>query len=146
VVVQHSVHIDLPVEAISSSLYMDPSRWFPRLEGLSRTAMSPGVAGIGPWGKLDVEVGEPVSAGSRTEVPVIWHAAYIKHLYPVMTGNVELAAVSDRVTRLTVCADYEPPVGRLGEQIEDPLLHEVAQATVKDLAESIARLLDGGVQ
>jgi hypothetical protein len=145
-VVQHSVHIDRPVEAVSSDFSTDPRRWFPRLEDLSHGALNPPLAGIQLLRKLDVEVGEPVSPGGWTEVPVTWQASYIKHLYPVMTGKVELAAASARVTRLTVCADYEPALGRLGEQIDGALLHGVAQKTVKDLAESIALLLEGRIR
>jgi hypothetical protein len=50
--------------------------------------------------------------------------------------------VADRVTRLTVCGMYEPPLGSLGKQLDDALLHRVAEATVKELAESIGKRLE----
>jgi hypothetical protein len=62
-----------------------------------------------------------------------------------MTGKVELAPVDLRNTRLTVCGMYEPPLGRLGKQLDDALMHRTAQATVKDLAESIAKRLEWGL-
>jgi hypothetical protein len=49
--------------------------------------------------------------------------------------------VDARVTRLTVSGMYEPPPGQVGKRIDEALMHNVAQATVKELAESIARRL-----
>ena len=49
-------------------------------------------------------------------------------------------------TRLTVSGMYSPPLGRLGQQIEETLMRGVAKATVKELAESIAKRLEGGIR
>ena len=118
-----------------------PRKWFPLLASASRTAVGPRVAGVGIQKKVVVEVGEPLTTGSWTEVPITWRATYIKRLFPVMTGKVELAPVDDRVTRLTVCGMYQPPLGSLGKHLDDALMHRVAEATVKELAESIAKRL-----
>jgi hypothetical protein len=40
---------------------------------------------------------------------------------------------------------YEAPLGRLGKQLDDALMHRTAQATVKELAESIAKRLEIGL-
>jgi hypothetical protein len=37
---------------------------------------------------------------------------------------------------------YESPLGRFGKQLDEVLMHNVAQATVKELAESIAMRID----
>jgi hypothetical protein len=142
VVVQHSVHIHRPIEAVSSALVTGPRNWFTRLEGTHRAVISPGVAGAKIRAKVAVDVGEPVTAGGRTELPITWQAAYIQKLLPLMTGTVELAPVDARVTRLTVCGMYEPLLGSLGRQFDDGLMRKVADATVKELAESIARRLE----
>jgi hypothetical protein len=142
VFVQHSVHIDSPIEAVSAAFAKGPHRWFPRLDTNGRTAVGPSVAGIRIQKKVVVEVGEPVTAGSWTQVPITWRATYIKRLFPVMSGNAELAPVDDRVTRLTVCGMYQPPLGSLGKHFDDALIHRVAEATVKELAESIAKRLE----
>jgi hypothetical protein len=138
--VQHSVHIDSPIEAVTATFTGDPHKWLPHLEG-GRTVVGPRVAGLAIQKKVVIEVGEPLAAGSWTEVPITWSATYIKRLFPVMTGKVELAPVDARVTRLTVCGMYQPPLGRLGKQFDDALMHRVAEATVKELAESIAERL-----
>jgi hypothetical protein len=107
-----------------------------------RATVGPKVAGIGIRKKVDVEFGEPVTAGSWTEIPVSWHARSVPQLFPVMTGKIELAPVDGRNTRLTVCGMYRAPLGDLGEFLDDALMHKVAEATVKDLAESIGERLE----
>jgi hypothetical protein len=137
VFVQHSVHIESPIEMVTAAFTRDPHRWLPHLED-GRTVVGPRVAGVAIQKKVVIEVGEPLAVGSWTEVPITWSATYIQRLFPVMTGKVEVAPVDARVTRLTVCGMYEPPLGRLGKHFDDALMHRVADATVKELAESIA--------
>jgi len=141
VFVHHSVHIDSPILAVSLALAKGSSEWFPHLEEPSLAAVGPRVAGIGIRKKVAIEFGKPVAAGSWTEVPVSWKATSAHRLFPVMTGKIEIAPVDDRNTRLTVSGMYEAPLGRLGKQFDDALMHTVAEATVTELAESIAERL-----
>ena len=140
--VQHSIHVDRPIAEVSAALTADPSKWFPRFEGPVHAEVGLQVAGLAFRKKVTIEVGEPLSAGDWTSVPVTWQATFIKRLFPVMTGKVELAPVDPRTTRLTVCGMYQPPLGSLGKQLDDALMHRVAEATVKELAEAIATELD----
>jgi hypothetical protein len=59
-----------------------------------------------------------------------------------MNGKVDVSPVSKDETRLTVSGMYEPPLGRIGEQIDQVLMHNVAEGTVKELAEQIAGRLE----
>jgi carbon monoxide dehydrogenase subunit G len=59
----------------------------------------------------------------------------------MMTGRIELAPVDKDVTRLTVSGMYEAPLGRVGRQLDEALMHKVAEGTVHELAESIAERL-----
>ena len=142
VYVRHSVHVDRPIEAVSDAIVRDARHWFPSLEDSSSATVGPRVAGVWLRKKVTVEVGEPVTFGDWTEVPLTWQATFIKKLFPVMTGKVELVPVDPDVTRLTVCGMYQPPLGRLGKQLDDALMHKVAAATVRELAESIAKRLE----
>jgi hypothetical protein len=128
--------------AVSVALARGPGEWFPHLEEPNQAAVGPQVAGIGIRKKVDVEFGEPVAAGSWTEVPVTWRARSVPHMFPVMTGKIELAPVDSRNTRLTVCGMYQAPLGELGEYLDRAFMHNVAEATVRDLAESIAERLE----
>jgi hypothetical protein len=136
--VERSVQIDHPVEAVKAILAVGPHAWFAHLDGPGETSVSPHVAGIGLRKKVAVEVGPLVTTGDWTEIPVTWKATFIEKLFPVMTGKVELAPVDARTTKLTVCGMYEPPFGPLGKQVDDAFMHKVAEATVADLARSIA--------
>ncbi|HXN77726.1 MAG TPA: hypothetical protein VN965_03005, partial [Candidatus Dormibacteraeota bacterium] len=53
--------------------------------------------------------------------------------------------VDARTTKLTVGGMYEPPLGPLGRQLDNAFMHTVAEATVGDLALSIAERLDAAV-
>jgi hypothetical protein len=139
VFVQHSVHINRSIAEARAELRVGPRRWFPRLDDPGHAEIGPG---IGFRKKVTVEIGVPVRTGDLTEVSVTWQATFIKQLFPVMTGKVELAPVDPHTTRLTVCGMYQPPLGGLGKQLDDALLHRVAEATVKELAESIAMRME----
>jgi len=40
---------------------------------------------------------------------------------------------------------YEPPLGRLGEELNAAVMHKVAERTVRELAESIAQKLNRSI-
>jgi hypothetical protein len=84
--VEHSVLVQRPIQAVNAALGAGPRKWFPHLDGSS--AIDP--EGLELRRKVKVDVGKPVTQGDRTEVPVTWHATFIKDLFPVMTGKVEL--------------------------------------------------------
>lgn len=136
--VERSIHIDHPVEAVTAILAAGPHAWFAQLDDSGATEVGPHVAGIGLRKKVAVEVGPLVSTGDWTEIPLTWKAIFIEKLFPVMTGKVELSPLDARTTRLTVCGMYEPPFGSLGKQVDDAFMHTVAEATIADLAGSIA--------
>ena len=143
--VQHSVHINGPFEVCSATLARDPKSWFPRLGDQALYAVGPRIAGV-PFKKpVHVEAGEPVKLGDWIEVPIAWRATYITGLFPVMVGKVELVPVDPDVTRLSVSGMYEPPLGPFGKHVDDALMHRVAEATVKELAEAIGKLLQSRV-
>jgi hypothetical protein len=140
--VEHSVHIDQPVGAVTGVLAAGPREWFARLDDLGRTSVGPQVAGIVVRKKVAVGVGLPVTTGDWTTIPITWKATFIEKLFPVMVGSIELAPVDAGTTKLTVSGMYEPPLGPLGRQIDSAFMHTVAEATVGDLAQSIAKRLD----
>ncbi len=141
--VQHSVHVNRPIGECAAILAQSASSWFPGLDARSSASVGPKVAGIPVRKRVTVELGEPMKAGDWTNVPVAWKATGAKPLFPVMTGRIELVPVEKAVTRLSVSGMYEPPLGRLGQQLDEAVMHKVAEATVKDLAESIAKRLSG---
>lgn len=144
--VQHSVHINRPIEGCAKTLARAPRRWFPRLGESNRYAVGPRVAGLPIKKRVTVEAGEPVTTGQWIGIPVRWKASFPERLFPVMEGKIELAPVDGVTTRLTVSGMYEPPLGPVGRQLDNAVLHSVAEATVKELAESIAERLEGSIR
>ena len=141
--VQHSVHVSRPVADCSKALLESPELWFPRMRGKNLSQVGIRLAGLPLRKRVVVEVGEPVKTSTWAEIPLTWQATFPQKLFPVMSGKVELAAADTHLTRLTVSGMYEPPLGKLGEQLDEALMHNVAEATVKELAESIGRKLEG---
>ena len=132
--VEHSVHIRKPIQEVSDSLLESPAKWFPKSVGVH-------VAGIPVRKRVNVQFGEPVKLSTWAVVPISWQPTFGRKLFPVMNGKVDLAPVSKDETRLTVSGMYEPPLGKLGEQLDEALMHRVAEGTVRELAEQIASKL-----
>jgi hypothetical protein len=93
-----------------------------------------------------VTLGEPVKTTTWTVIPLEWRATFPERLFPKMTGTIEMAPVDKGISRLTVSGMYEPPLGKLGDRLNETVMKGVADATVKDLAESIAKRLDAAVR
>jgi hypothetical protein len=144
--VRHSVHIDHPVAACTEALMTGPRKWFPRLSGKNVGSVGVHFAGVPVRKQVAVTVGEPVRTATWTVIPLDWKATFPgTRLFPSMTGRIELAPVDKNVSRLTVSGMYEPPLGKLGKQLDETLMQGIADATVKELAESIAKRLDAAV-
>jgi len=139
--VQHSVHIDRPVDECVQLLERGPRTWFPRLQADGKSDVGLRVAGVTIRKRVTVELGEPENRGEWTNVPVSWKATFPERLFPVLQGSLEVVPVEKQVTRLTVSGMYEPPLGRVGALIDDAVMHSVADATVRELTESIAEQL-----
>jgi len=140
--VEHSVHVDHPIRACSDALLDGPRKWFPRIGDKNVTRVGVHVAGVPIRKRVAVELGEPVKTSTWTVIPLTWKATFPEKLFPEMTGKIELSPSDTDVTRLTVSGMYEPPLGSLGRQLDQALMHNVADATVKELAESIAARLE----
>lgn len=144
--VQHSVHVNHPVKAVSGALAEGPQKWFPKIGGRNVAKVGVHVAGVPVRKRVAVELGEPVKTSTWTVIPISWKATFPEKLFPVMTGKIEVAPTERDVTRLTVSGMYQPPLGKLGQQLDEALMHNVAEATVKELAESIAQRLEKAIR
>ena len=143
--VRHSVHIDRPVAACTEALMSGPRKWFPRLSGKNVGSVGVHIAGVPVRKRVVVTLGEPVRTATWTVIPLDWKATFPEQLFPSMTGRIELAPVDKDISRLTVSGMYEPPLGKLGKQLDETVMQGIADATVKELAESIAKRIDAAV-
>jgi hypothetical protein len=143
--VRHSVQIQQPVASTTQALMSGPRKWFPRLSEKNVGSVGIRIAGVPVRKRVAVTVGEPVKTATWTVIPIEWKATFPEHLFPSMTGRIELAPVDKDVSRLTVSGMYEPPLGKLGKQLDQTVMDGIAQATVKELAEAIAKRIETAV-
>jgi hypothetical protein len=140
--VEHSIQIQRPVKELSSTLVEGPGRWFPRLRQDNSASVGIHVAGLPLRKRVRVEFGESARTSTWAVVPITWRATFPQALFPVMTGKVSLSPVSQGKSRLSVSGMYEPPLGRLGEELNEAVMRKVAKATVKEMAQHIAERLE----
>jgi len=100
------------------------------------------LAALGVRKEVTIRLGEPVTSGWWTEVPITWQASYIGGPFPLMTGKLEVAPNEGPFTTLTVYGSYELAPEGVGPYLGEGLLRQVAQANVEEVAESIAWRLD----
>lgn len=96
---------------------------------------------------IDVGVFEPRELTSSV-VALSWRAARFGLLFPKLTAELEVAAITfdPPRTQLTLSGSYEPPLGAVGAGADRLLLHRLADATahrfVHQIAERLRHLVD----
>ena len=82
-----------------------------------------------------------LAAGAAREGET-WRATGSQGIFPVLSADLEVAALSPQITHLTLRGSYEPPLGAVGQRLDRLLMHRVAEATIRSfmrrLAESLA--------
>ena len=140
--VRYFAELPFPLASVEEALLRTPEEWIP---GLARHAEDLGEhllveVGFGPEGRrlakqVLIEIKDPVRFPSRTILPMTWRAAEKEGLYPKMDADIEVAALGQGLTQLSVSARYRPPLGLVGRAIDRTLMHRVAEATVKDFVD-----------
>jgi hypothetical protein len=151
--VRYFVELPYPVATIEPVFTSAPDRW---MSALARTADERGErllteVGLGSKNgdlpligkRVGVTVGAPVRTAQRTWLPIAWQAAGPSALFPVLDAELEIAPLGRQQTQLALSGSYTPPLGPVGRAIDRALLHRVAEATVKDFVDRVARALVG---
>lgn len=108
---------------------------------LAAAAMDEGEAlrlRVGPLGALPMlgktvscEIGQALTRGDMTVVPLTWTATSTPGLFPVLSADLEIAPLGLQLTQLTIHGRYEPPLGAVGRRLDRLLMHRIAEATVR---------------
>ena len=125
-----------------------------RLDGMSRDAYADGLAGqirVGPLGGVPgisklvrVSLLDPVRRDDSVLVPLRWEATGLMgRLFPVLDANLMLGKDDQGRGVLRIAGVYRPPLGGLGEELDQIVLRRVASATIRSLLQRIAALLAG---
>jgi hypothetical protein len=73
-----------------------------------------------------------------TRFPLSWKGAHRTWLFPTMTANLDVYALSSNETQLDFQGVYDPPLGVIGELGDALVAHRIAEATVKDFLRTVA--------
>jgi hypothetical protein len=138
-------YVPIAAERIRERILANHGAW---LSPLAVAAASEGEAlrlRVGPAGSLpmlgktvSVEVGEPITRGDVTVVPLTWRATGAPALFPALTADLEVAAMGAGLTQLTLRGSYDPPFGTVGQRLDRILLHRVAEASVRSFLHQLA--------
>jgi hypothetical protein len=123
-----------------------------RLDGMSQDAYAEGLAGqirVGPLGSVPgisklvkVSLLDPVRRDDSVLVPMRWEATGpVGRLFPVLDANLMLGQDDQGRGVLRLSGVYRPPLGGLGEELDQIVLRRVASATIRSLLRRIAALL-----
>lgn len=94
---------------------------------------------------VQIDVGAPVASTNRTWIPIAWRATGPSGLFPVLDAELEFASLGTELTQVSLSGRYQPPLGLVGRTIDKALLSRVAEATIKDFVDRLARALEAAV-
>lgn len=103
---------------------------------------------LGPHGasgrvakEIVVTVGDPLNRDVATVIPLTWRATGAPVLFPVFHGDLEVAALGESRTQISLWGNYDPPLGSLGQTLDRFALHRVAEASVRAFLREVTAAL-----
>lgn len=64
-------------------------------------------------------------------IPLTWEATGTPGLFPTLKADLLLAPIGDVATQITLTGSYEPPLGQVGQRLDQLLLHRLAETTIR---------------
>jgi hypothetical protein len=106
-------------------------------------------AHVGPvdvTANVAVEIGPmddtPLASGREAlRIPIAWQAARTKGAFPVMRAELTIYPLTSTETQLELAGTYEPPLGAIGRALDSALLHRIAEASVLQFVQEVARYM-----
>ena len=146
-------YVNHPFADVEAALAIDPAGIIKR----ATTAASERAADLGAKlhahvGPIDVtadiaiEIGPyddtPLASGRKAlRIPIAWRALRATRAFPVMQAELTAYPLTSTETQLELVGTYEPPLGALGRAIDSAVLHRLAEASVLQFLQEIARHL-----
>jgi len=100
---------------------------------------------VGPTGwpsrlakQVDLHVASPRQVQDCTVISFNWQATRGVSLFPDFDADLCIAPIGLIQTQLQLQGRYHPPAGVLGRQLDQLMLHRVAESTVRAFLTSIA--------
>jgi hypothetical protein len=107
---------------------------------------------VGPSGSdarlsktVAVKIGRPIIQGEVISLPLLWEAVGTPALFPRVDASLEVVPLAPTLTQLSFFGRYDPPLGRLGQSLDQLLLHRLAEHTIRAFLSDVARQLRAGL-
>src|SRR5215813_855589 len=84
-----------------------------------------------------------VGSGLMTSMELVWEAAKLPHLFPLMKAELLIYPLTPTETQLELAGNYEPPFGFLGTAIDSVAGSRIAEASVRHFITDVAVHLRG---
>ena len=137
--------VPLPSERVCARIAANHGEWLSALavgaarEGESLRLRVGPIKSLPMLGKtVTLHAEQPIERGEVTVVPLTWHATGSQGLFPVLNADLEVAALSPTFTQLTLRGHYQPPLGAVGQRLDQLLMHRVAEATIRAFMRRLA--------
>jgi hypothetical protein len=91
---------------------------------------------VGPMDETPLPSGRPA-----LRVPITWKAIQTPRAFPVMQAELTIYPLTATETQLELAGSYVPPLGALGRALDSALLHRIAEASVLQFVQELARFL-----
>jgi hypothetical protein len=91
---------------------------------------------LGPYDDTPLATGRPAH-----RIPITWKAIRATRAFPVMHAELVIYPLTATETQLELAGTYEPPLGLVGRAIDSTLLHRIAEASVLQFVQEVARYL-----
>jgi hypothetical protein len=141
VYLKESVDVSRPLEAVWGR-FIGEADWFARFAAEAEEDEGALYFRVGPrrsvTHKVRVTLGSPHNHGMAIVVPLAWEATSFPRLFPVLDGEMEVASIDHKRCRVTLSASYTPPLGEVGRQLDQLLLHGVASSTARAFLDRVA--------
>jgi CBS domain-containing protein len=99
------------------------------------------LAGIDMAKQARVRTGVAHRSGSRLLIPIEWRAEPARLMFPAFEGQLELEQQSSAHVQLSLVGSYRVPLGPVGGLADTAGLHRVAERTVEQVLQGVAREL-----
>lgn len=141
--VQYFTHVSVPLRVVEtriSDVLMSLDDW----AGVAYRAGEGLRASVGPSERtfakeVHLNMGPGVVQRAGVVYPVVWTATRAEILFPTLTADLIVTEVTSHRTKLCLAGSYEPPMGSLGRAVDRYALKNVAEATVQDWVDRVAR-------
>jgi hypothetical protein len=136
-------------EDVEPRLLHDPDRWLPAIFEAAEDRGSRLLADVGfavgddhrVDKRVEIRIGDAYRMPGKTTVPITWSASGAKRLFPSLEGDLDLAALGEHRSQLSISATYKPPLGAVGRAFDRALMHRVAEAAMKDFLDRVVEAL-----